>query len=175
MLRDRDMEIQDIKFAVQTHEADEEKVCQLSLARHFVQTKADDSQLSGEISVLEAEIKRVQIELTTARRAEGYLETQKQENLQLKETIDRMKFDLDEARAAATKGIGHVRGPTGSSGPATLSRNLGDELHRRLLDAEPREETEGVDEDDAEDYVETVVTTQRTRVSFETLTKGMVS
>lgn len=62
-------------------------------------------------------------------------------------------------------GSGHTRGPTTSSGPATLSRNLGDELHRRLLDAEKiREEAE--DEVEEDEYVETVVTTQRTRVSL---------
>lgn len=111
---------------------------------------------------MESEIKRLESDLNTARQAEGYLETQKQENLQLKETIDRMRFDLEEARAAATNATGHTRGPTSSSGPATLSRNLGDELHRRLLDAE-RVREEAVEED-AEEYVETVVTTQRTRV-----------
>ncbi|KAI9636287.1 uncharacterized protein MKK02DRAFT_44991 [Dioszegia hungarica] len=144
LLRDRDNEIRDFESAVQGHEADEEKY-------------------SGEITVLEAEIKRLESDLSSARTAEGYLETQKQENLQLKETIDRMRFDLDEARAAATKGTGHVRGPTGSSGPATLSRNLGDELHRRLLDAERVQEAE--EEDEAERIqtttkTETVITTR---------------
>lgn len=76
-----------------------------------------------------------------------------------------MRFDLDEARAAATttNGTGHSRGPTTSSGPATLSRNLGEELHRRLEDAERVREADV--QEDAEEYVETVVTTQRTRVS----------
>lgn len=123
-------------------------------------------QYASEIAALEAEIKRLETDLSTARQAEGFLETQKQENLQLKETIDRMRFDLDEARAAASATLGaggHTRGPTSSSGPATLSRNLGDEIQRRLQDAQQvREETV---EEDGEEYVETVVTTQRKRVS----------
>src|SRR5690242_6161786 len=74
-----------------------------------------------------------------------------------------MRFDLDEARAAAANGSGgHVRGVTaGSSNGGTMSRNLGDELKRRLMDAEmqlPRQE-----EDDGESVVETIVTTQRRR------------
>ena len=90
------------------------------------------------------------------------LEVQKLENLQLKETIDRMRFDLDEARAAAVSGVDHHRaGTSTSSVPQTLSRNLGDELNRRLIAAE-----RAADNDDGESVVETIVTTQRTRVSW---------
>lgn len=77
--------------------------------------------------------------------------------MQLRETIDRMRFDLDEARAAVAGG--HQRGSTiTTSNLGTLSRNLGDELSRRLQEAENIQ-------DDGETVVETVVTTQRTRVS----------
>ena len=93
-------------------------------------------------------------DLSVARQAESHLEVQKQENLQLKETIDRMRFELDEARSTAQ---GHSRGVTGSSGAPTLSRNLGAEISRRLVEAE-------VEEEDEDSYVETVVTRQRTRV-----------
>jgi len=93
--------------------------------------------------------------LSVARQADSHLEIQKQENLQLKETIDRMRFELDEAKTTAQ---GHSRGVTGSSGAPTLSRNLGAEISRRLVEAEVSEEEE-------DSYVETVVTRQRTRVS----------
>jgi hypothetical protein len=92
--------------------------------------------------------------LSVARQAESHLEVQKQENLQLKETIDRMRFELDEAKTAAQV---HSRGVTGSSGAPTLSRNLGAEISRRMTEAEASEEEEY-------SYVETVVTRQRTRV-----------
>lgn len=93
--------------------------------------------------------------MSVARQAESHLEVQKQENLQLKETIDRMRFELDEAKTTAQ---GHSRGVTGSSGAPTLSRNLGAELSRRLVEAEEQDEEE-------DSYVETVVTRQRTRVN----------
>ena len=146
MLRSRDAEIKDLEEASASHEADEEKT-------------------KREIEALEHEVKRLEEDLTVARRAESILETQKQENLQLKETIDRMRFDLDEARAASASrasGPGHQRGLTDSSGHPTLSRNLGDELNKRLMDAEKAQEQEG----DEHSYVETIVTTQRTRVSI---------
>jgi len=117
---------------------------------------------------LEADVKRLEAELATARRAESVLETQKQENLQLKETIDRMRFDLDEARAVASNASKGGHGQTGTSASSvggTLSRNLGDEISRRLSGAQTvMEDSEGEDED-GDSYVETVVTTQRTRVS----------
>jgi len=97
------------------------------------------------------------------------LETQKQENLQLKETIDRMRFDLDEARAAAANSgkSGHGRmGTSASSVGGTLSKNLGDEMIRKLSEAQPVAEEREDEEDEGDSFVETVVTTQRTRVSL---------
>ncbi|WVQ83168.1 hypothetical protein IAT38_005306 [Cryptococcus sp. DSM 104549] len=149
LLRDRDDEIGDLGEAISSHAADEEKFNQ-------------------EIQALESEVKRLESDLAIARQAESHLEVQKQENLALKETIDRMRFDLDEARAAAaggSGGAGHGRGTTSataSSAGGTISRNLGDELGRRLLDVEKVEEEEGEGED-GESFVETIVTRQRTR------------
>lgn len=107
------------------------------------------------MEALEHEVKRLEQDLSVARQAESHLEVQRQENLQLKETIDRMRFELDEAKSTAQ---GHSRGATGSSGVPTLSRNLGAEISRRLVEAEVQE----AEEEDS--YVETVVTRQRTRV-----------
>ncbi|KAK4684860.1 hypothetical protein P7C73_g5304, partial [Tremellales sp. Uapishka_1] len=158
MLRDRDNEILKLESEAQIHEADEEKVC----CPRCQQKLADHDQFDREIQALEGEIKRLEGDLSVARRAESVLEVQKLENLQLKETIDRMRFDLEEARAAQANGAGHGRtSTTGSSVPATMSRNLGDELSRRLMDAENKrlEEEEG----ESDSVVETIVTTQRTR------------
>ncbi|OXG46619.1 hypothetical protein C355_05420 [Cryptococcus neoformans Th84] len=143
MLRDRDQEIRELEEAVNAHSADEEKLTQ-------------------EIQALEDEIKRLEADLSRARQAESHLQVQKQENLALRETIDRMRFDLDEARAAAAlagggagRGIGSA---TASSAGGTISRNLGDELGRRLM------AVERVEEEEMEDgFVETIVTTQRMR------------
>lgn len=162
LLRDRDNEIHNLEESLQEHEADEAKVrCQL--ANPFTA----DRQYTREIQTLEAEIKRIESDLLIARKAESVLETQKQENLQLKETIDRMRFDLDEARAAASsanKGS-HGRSSTNiSSAAGTMSRNLGDEINRRLLKAEVVDE-EPPESEDGDSIVETIVTTQRRRVS----------
>nr|XP_019005016.1 uncharacterized protein I203_01860 [Kwoniella mangroviensis CBS 8507]OCF68477.1 hypothetical protein I203_01860 [Kwoniella mangroviensis CBS 8507] len=142
MLRDRDDEIRSLEEDVQAHAADEEK-------------------FNREVQALESEVKRLESDLSVARQAESHLDVQKQENLALKETIDRMRFDLDEARAQAANAAGssgHRVQASGSSAGGTLSRNLGDELSRRLLDAQKLEE-----ESDEGEVVETVVTTQRTR------------
>ena len=88
-----------------------------------------------------------------------------------------MRYELDEARSAASGG--HTRGTTtGTMGsvPGTLSRNLGDEIQRKLVDMQRRQDShqdgeaekndiieEEVEEGDS--YEETVITTQRTRVS----------
>lgn len=143
MLRDRDEEIRELEDAVNAHSADEEKLTQ-------------------EIRALEDEVKRLEAELSRARQAESHLQVQKQENLALKETIDRMRFDLDEARAAAALAGGGTGRSTGSAAASsvggTISRNLGDELGRRLV------AVERVEEEEVEDgFVETIVTTQRTR------------
>ncbi|WVQ75920.1 hypothetical protein IAR50_005555 [Cryptococcus sp. DSM 104548] len=142
MLRDRDAEIQELEEVTHTQAADEEK-------------------LSHEIQALEAEVKRLEGDISLARQAESHLQVQKQENLGLKETIDRMRFDLDEARAQAALAGNAGRGSnsaTASSMGGTISRNLGDELGRRLVDVEKVGE-----EEDEDGFVETVVTTQRTR------------
>nr|ODN93679.1 hypothetical protein L204_04863 [Cryptococcus depauperatus CBS 7855] len=146
LLRDRDLEIRNLEDAANAHAADEEK-------------------LTHEIQALETEIKRLEGDISFARQAESHLQTQKQENLALKETIDRMRFDLDEARAAvALIGTGAGRG-TASAGTdsagGSIAKNLGDELGRRLVDVVKEETHE--DEDEEGSYVETIVTTQRTR------------
>ncbi|WWC68057.1 uncharacterized protein I206_101976 [Kwoniella pini CBS 10737] len=142
MLRDRDEEIRTLEDSLQGQAADEEK-------------------FNREVHALESEVKRLETDLSVARQAESHLDVQKQENLALKETIDRMRFDLDEARAQAANAAGssgHRAQASGSSGGGTLSRNLGDELSRRLMDAQKLQE-----ESDEDEVVETVVTTQRTR------------
>lgn len=125
-----------------------------------------DGQYTREVEMLESEVKRLEQDLRVARQAESHLEAQKQENLQLKETIDRMRFDLEEARSQ-NAAHGHSRGAT-SSGAGTMSRNLGAEISRRLFEAEDKEIPKEADEredSEGDDYVETVVTTHRTRVS----------
>lgn len=120
-------------------------------------------QWDAERQALEAAIKRLESDLAVARKAESVLETQKQQNLELKETIDRLKFDLDDARAMVA---GHGRAASSASGavPGTISRNLGDEIARQM-DASDVVEEEGEEEN------VTIVTTHRRRVSLAGLTE----
>ena len=168
LLRDRDEEIERLEDASIMHEGEENKVrLRVGGSSWRVRSRLNDRQYSREVEALEGEVKRLEQDLRVARQAESHLEAQKQENLQLKETIDRMRFDLEEARSQ-NAAHGHSRGAT-SSGAGTMSRNLGAEISRRLFEAEDSEvPKEGAEEREEDDYVETVVTTHRTRVSNKT-------
>lgn len=105
------------------------------------------------------------------------MEESKNENLQLKETIDRLRLDLDELRTQArahsemkTGGTALSRSASGTeSVPPTLSRNLGRELARKFAGQGLEESTEteetnaGMEGDDG--YEEEIVTTRRRLVS----------
>lgn len=95
---------------------------------------------------------------------------QKQENLVLKETIDRLRFDLDELRTREnTNPVGH--GGT-SSQFNTVSKSLGAELMSRWesmdQDEEATEEEEEEEEkesgSDGEEMIQTIITRKK-RVS----------
>ena len=75
----------------------------------------------------------LEAQLNIAREAQVQLEEQKQENLMLKETIDRMRFDMDELRMKADGSNVH----SGSSGGGqsaqnSISKSLGLERSCRL-------------------------------------------
>lgn len=75
------------------------------------------------------QVKQLEEELVAGQNAQRSLDEQKQENLVLKETIDRMRFDLDEMRQAATSG----HASTGQlSAKNSLSRSLGAELASKM-------------------------------------------
>ncbi|KAI5481521.1 Annexin family protein [Pseudohyphozyma bogoriensis] len=131
------------------------------------QFEQDREALQGTIAALESE-------LAVAIKAEEVLNDQKQENRMLKETIDRLKFDMDELRSAGRKSMfleGSTASPDkGDSIPASMSKSLGRELARRLAvagsedstlekDAEEEEEEEDPDADEEVDDI--IVTTHR--------------
>lgn len=68
-------------------------------------------------------------ELSIAQQAHAQLDEQKQENLMLKETIDRMRFDMDEMRNNAASSATGGGGSSGqSSRTNTMTKSLGAEL-----------------------------------------------
>lgn len=72
----------------------------------------------------------LQAQLETNSEAQAQLEVQKQENLLLKETIDRMRFEMDEMRSKADFGgtTGSSSGPTSTQN--SISKSLGSEIMR---------------------------------------------
>lgn len=113
------------------------------------------------------------------RQAANELDEQKQENLLLKETIDRMRYDLDALRA----GMGPSGDGRAQQKDGTLSRSLANEIRegfeRREREREKEEEEEVaegvvVEEGDGEGsddgYIETTITTSRKRVSCNIFT-----
>ena len=118
-------------------------------------------------------IAHLETELSIAQQAHAQLDEQKQENLILKETIDRMRFDMDEMRnSAASTAIG---GSGQSSVVNTISKSLGAELMGKMkggwgmesgeeeeeadegvsVDVEKEEDTEG------EDVIQTIITRKK--------------
>lgn len=131
----------------------------------------------------EDRVAKLERDVEEAREGCAQLEQQKIENLGLKETIDRMRFEMDDMRSAMTSGLGAIPGMPGSgvsSRMNTVSKSLGAELQSQLEKEEERRRAEGdagedsesedtvvdeIVEDDKEDDEGNIVTTiiKRTR------------
>ncbi|KAL5635051.1 hypothetical protein ACGC1H_002920 [Rhizoctonia solani] len=134
--------------------------------------ETETQKWARERETLEQSIETLEAELITTRHASNELDEQKQENLLLKETIDRLRFDLDALRAGMTSNVGGL-----NQGPGTLSRSLANEIkegferrEREEREREKEEEEEAGSEvivEDAEGsedgYIETTITTTRKR------------
>ncbi|KZT67427.1 hypothetical protein DAEQUDRAFT_391530 [Daedalea quercina L-15889] len=126
----------------------------------------------------EERIAFIESELSVAQQAQAQLDEQKQENMMLKETIDRMRFDMDEMRNSASSNA-NQGGSGAASVRGSVSRSLGAELLSKMKDlkddVELEEEEEvadesivspGVEDHDTEgeeDLVETIITTRTKR------------
>jgi hypothetical protein len=100
--------------------------------------------------------------------AQAQLDEQKQQNLYLKETIDRVRYEMDEMRNAVP---GNIAGSGLSSGANTMSKSLGAELMGKMnfdMDADDdledgdtavgdEDKTEGEGEEEEEDVVQTII------------------
>ncbi|SCV68675.1 BQ2448_796 [Microbotryum intermedium] len=129
-------------------------------------------QLERDREILQGAISRLEADLRVASQAQDTLDAQKQENLVLKETIDRLRFDLEEMQSSNRKS-GFLEGGMPDSpdraGMNSMSRSLGKELARNLAQeamAARREAEEDSGEsgeaEDSDEVNETVVTTHRT-------------
>ena len=102
--------------------------------------------------------------------AQAQLDEQKQQNLYLKETIDRVRYEMDEMRNAVP---GNITGSGLSSGANTMSKSLGAELMGKMnfdMDTDDdledgdtavgdEDKTEG--EEEEEDVVQTIITKRK--------------
>ncbi|KAJ7472688.1 hypothetical protein FB451DRAFT_1089576 [Mycena latifolia] len=148
-------------------------------------TQIEVARYAKEHEGYEDRIAHMEQELAIAQQAHAQLDEQKQENMLLKETIDRMRFDLDEMRSSsAAAGAG---GSSGSSSAAnTVSKSLGAELLGKMkggwggMESESEEEAEeeeevattssgtpGEDDDDTEgeDVIQTIITRKKRKVA----------
>lgn len=132
------------------------------------------------------QIRNLEEELVAAQKTQAALDEQKQENMALKEIIDRMRFEMDEMRVAAASGL-NVSG--GSSAKNTISKSLGAEMMKltdmfgkedvpvERDDQEEEEEEEEV-ETEGEDVIQTIITrTKRVSIPqsmFDTLSETML-
>ncbi|KAH7921586.1 hypothetical protein BV22DRAFT_1122039 [Leucogyrophana mollusca] len=123
-------------------------------------------------------------ELAVAQQAHAQLDEQKQENLMLKETIDRMRYDMDEMRSAASAVGGGGPGSGASSAANSMSKSLGAELMGKMGAAGWGMEDEGEEEDaeeggaeegeesegegtegEEEDVIQTIITRKKRKIT----------
>ena len=161
-LRKRDQEIKDFKDAAALQ-------------------SIENNKWAKEHDNYEERLAHLEAELAIAQQAHAQLDEQKQENLMLKETIDRMRFDMDEMRNSATSAaMGGSSG--GSSAPSSVSKSLGAELLGKMkggwgMEEDGEEEEEGdvdgfgdlevegdSDGTEGEDVIQTIITRKK-RVS----------
>ncbi|KIJ13485.1 hypothetical protein PAXINDRAFT_117256, partial [Paxillus involutus ATCC 200175] len=128
----------------------------------------------------EERLSQLESELMHAQQAHAQLDEQKQENLMLKETIDRMRFEMDEMRS-----LGALGGPGGGSGTGSVrgsvSKSLGAELLGKMgaqwgMEDEEEDEHEGLEldgedehgTDEEEDVIQTIITRKKRKVTGRT-------
>ena len=117
----------------------------------------------------EERLAHLEAELSHAQQAYVQLDEQKQENLMLKETIDRMRFEMDEMRNLS---VGQGSGSGAGSARGSMSKSLGAELLGKIGDQWGMDEEEedevldlvGDDQQDTEgeeDVIQTIITRKK--------------
>ena len=139
-------------------------------AEDLVQTHAAQvQQLEEDNGLLQQAVTKLEADLLEAKSLQDELDAQKQDNLSLKETIDRLRFDLDEIHSTSKKAS--ILAGGGADSPAdklTASKSLGRELAQKLAEGNGADEESGAsqDEESGEEDEDIVVTTTRRVVSI---------
>lgn len=152
-------------------------------ALHAVETEKSHK----EQQILEDRINQLTSDLELAQQAYSSLDDQKAENLLLKETIDRLRFEMDEMRSNAANALDQSKdGVAGSA--ASVGKTLGAEMVRAGIDPNATPSTRVQQEEDSEDetivdetinqesdddeFIQTVITKTRKRVRSSRFLRG---
>ncbi|KAF9533935.1 hypothetical protein CPB83DRAFT_416318 [Crepidotus variabilis] len=153
-----------------------------SLRENAALFEIENAKWQKEHDTYEERLVSMEAELELAMQAHTQLDEQKQENMLLKETIDRMRYEMDEMRSAVTAAANMQSGTNSAAG--TISKSLGAELAGKMRweeeDSDSREhDTEeeigseastAVDEEDDtegeedEDVIQTIITKRKRKV-----------
>ena len=151
----------------------------------------EQNKWAREQAVYEDRLLALEDELTKAQEAQRELDEQKQENLMLKETIDRMRFDMDEMRHSLASGMSNAgsAGSGNSSAMNTVSKSLGAELLGKMKwgmedEEEEEQDEEGAEDNDqvpsgeeteGEDVIQTIITRKKRVSPFFYLTRQVIT
>ncbi|GAA5951496.1 hypothetical protein JCM21900_001584 [Sporobolomyces salmonicolor] len=145
----------------------ENRAAEEAMQNHALQVQ----QFDRDRELLQQAITKLEEDLLVARRAQDSLDDQKQENLMLKETIDRLRFDLDEMRVASRKSGSLDNGSPGDpnspakSLAASISKSLGREIANRMAEQEEESDSEEGEETEEEDEeVDDIIVTTHRRI-----------
>ncbi|GAA5964194.1 hypothetical protein JCM8115_002823 [Rhodotorula mucilaginosa] len=124
---------------------------------------------------LQQAVEKLEGELAAARQAQDALDDQKQENLLLKETIDKLRFEIEEMRSVGPRSGFLEAGqsfisPTKSLA-ATISRSIGREIATQMSSAVEDDESDedaSVEREDIGDDVDDIIVTTRRRIRKRT-------
>ncbi|KZS92535.1 hypothetical protein SISNIDRAFT_550525 [Sistotremastrum niveocremeum HHB9708] len=123
----------------------------------------DLTKLHADLKTAEESRSQLQAEVALLREAADSLELQKQENLLLKETIDRMRFELDELTNSSSAA---AMGTAPGSQQTTLSKSLGAEFARSVRGADDNKKEDRAEDGDGEstegeEEIQTIITRKR--------------
>jgi hypothetical protein len=114
--------------------------------------QSDSAKWKAQRESAEETVEFLEQELANARQAERELEDQRHDNLALKDTIDRLRLELDDMRSSGYHTSSTPASGAGKSGRSSLqgtfSRSLANELRSRLTDALGEEDGDDAEGDD---------------------------
>ncbi|BGO94729.1 hypothetical protein NBRC10512_007324 [Rhodotorula toruloides] len=139
----------------------ENRAAEEAIQNHGLQIQ----QFERDRELLQQAVNKLEEDLVVARRAQDSLDEQKQENLLLKETIDKLRFEIEEMRVVGRKS-GFLDNSSALASPAkaslgdSINRSLGREIATQLSeqDSESSDEEGTAGEEDVDDII---ITTHR--------------